>query len=113
MHEMAITQSVLNIVLEAAAGAGAKKVTVIRIKMGEYCDVVPGVMREYFTVAAAGTPAQGAVLDIERKPVTMLCRTCRWQGVVDKRRIRCPECEGTDLKLLTGREFYVESIEAE
>lgn len=113
MHEMAITQSVLDITLKAAKDAGAKKVTTIRIKMGEYCDVVPAVMRDYFAVAAVGTLAEGAVLDIERKPVTVLCRTCRWQGVVDKRNLRCPDCGGTDLKLLTGREFYVESIEAE
>lgn len=113
MHEMAITQSVLNIVLDAARQAGAEKVTAIRIKMGEYSDVVPVVLKEYFAVAARGTAAEGAVLELERLPVTMRCRACRWQGVVDKRRICCGECGGTDLTLLTGREFYVESIEAE
>lgn len=113
MHEMAITQSVLNIALEAAEQAGAKRITAIRIKMGEYSDVVPVVLRDYFAVAAQGTAAQGAVLELERLPVTMRCRSCHWQGRVDKRHIRCPDCGGTDLKLLTGREFYVESIEAE
>ena len=113
MHEMAITQSVLNIVLDAAKQAGAEKITAIRIKMGEYSDVVPVVMKEYFAVAAKGTAAEGAVLELERLPVTMRCRGCHWQGVVDKRRIRCGECGGTDLQLLTGREFYVESIEAQ
>ena len=113
MHEMAITQSVLNIALEAAANAGAKKITAIRIKMGEYSDVVPVVLRDYFAVAAQGTAAEGAVIELERLPVTMRCRTCLWQGRVDKRHIVSPDCGGTDLKLLTGREFYVESIEAE
>lgn len=113
MHEMAITQSVLNIALEAAGKAGATKITAIRIKMGEYCDVVPVVLRDYFAVAAMGTAAEGAVIELTRLSVTMRCRACHWQGRVDKRHIACPDCGGTDLQLLTGREFYVESIEAE
>lgn len=113
MHEMAITQSVLNIALEAGKKAGAGRITAVRIRMGEYSDVVPSVLREYFAVAARGTPAEGAVIEIQRLPVTMRCRDCAWRGRVDKLRICCPRCGGTDLALLTGREFYVESLEAE
>ena len=113
MHEMAITQSILNIALEAGKNAGASRITEIRIRMGEYSDVVPVILREYFAVAAAGTPAEGAELVLRRVPVTMECRNCGWSGQVDRMHIRCGGCGGYDLKLLTGREFYVESLEAE
>ena len=113
MHEMAVTQSVLNIALEEGKKAGAKRITAIKIRRGAYSDVVPAVLREYFAVAAAGTMAEGAELVLTRIPVTMLCRSCGWQGTVDKLHIQCAACGGTDLKLLTGREFYVESLEAE
>lgn len=113
MHEMAVTQSVLNIALEAGKNAGARRITAVRIKMGAYSDVVPAVLREYFAVAARGTMAEGADIQIQRLPVTMRCRACAWEGAVDKLHIRCARCGGTDLKLLTGREFYVESLEAE
>ena len=113
MHEMAITQSVLNIALDALEKAGASRVRTIRIRMGEYSDVVPQILREYFTIAAAGTKAEGAEIEITRIPVTMRCRGCGWCGRVDKLDIHCGACGGTDLSLVTGREFYVESLEAE
>lgn len=113
MHEMAIVQSVLDIALSAAEKAGAGRVTQINIKMGEYSDVVPAVLRDYFAVAARGTLAQGARIALTRIPVTMRCRSCGWQGPVDKLHICCGGCGGGDLALLTGREFYVESLEAD
>ena len=113
MHEMAIVQSMLNIALRAGEDAGAKRVKEIRVKMGEFSDVVPVVIREYFAVAAKGTICEGAEIKITRIPVTMRCRTCGWQGGVDKRHIVCGGCGGTSLSLISGREFYVESLEAE
>lgn len=113
MHEMSIVQSMLDIALKAGKDAGAKRVKEIRVMMGEYSDVVPVVMREYFAVAAQGTMCEGAEIKITRIPVTMRCRECGWQGGVDKRRIRCGGCGGMSLSLVSGREFYVESLEAE
>jgi hydrogenase nickel incorporation protein HypA/HybF len=113
MHEMAVTESVLNIALSEGKKAGAARITGIRICMGEYSDVVPAVLQEYFAVIAKGTMAQDAAIRFRRTPVTMRCRGCGWQGRVDKLHIRCAQCGGTDLALLSGREFYVESLEAE
>ena len=113
MHEMAITESVLKIALDAASGAGAGSVKVIRIVMGAYSDIVPQILQEYFEVASEGTAAEGAEITFRRTPVTMQCRTCGWQGEVDRLHLACASCGGTDLKMLTGREFYVESIDAD
>ena len=113
MHEMSIVQSMLSIALRAGEDAGAKRIKTIRVKMGEYSDVVPVVMREYFAVAAKGTLCEDAEIEITRIPVVMRCRECGWQGNVDKLHIRCGACGGTSLALISGREFYVESLEAE
>lgn len=113
MHEMSIVQSMLGIALRAGEDAGAKRIREIRVKMGEYSDVVPAIMREYFAVAAKGTICEGAEIRITRIPVTMRCRACGWLGGVDRLHIACGGCGGTSLTLITGREFYVESLEAE
>ena len=113
MHEMAITQSILNIAIREGQKAGAKRITALKIKMGEYSDIVPVILREYFAVAAKGTLAEGAVLQLERVPVTVRCLGCGWEGPIDRMHLQCPACGGIELKLLTGREFYVESLEAE
>lgn len=113
MHELAIVQGVLDISCKAAAQNGAARITAIHIRMGDYCGVVPRLLREYFAIAAAGTLAAGAALDLQRVPVTMGCRACGWQGQVSLHTVRCAACGGTDLKMLTGREFYVDNIEVE
>lgn len=113
MHEMAITQSVLDISLKAAEDAGATRIRKVRILMGEYSDVVPVVFREYFKIAAQGTAAEDAEIELKRVPVTVVCRQCGFSGHVDKRHIQCPECGSRDLRMTGGREFMVESLEAD
>lgn len=113
MHELAITQSMLDIAVREGQKAGAQRITALNIKIGEYSDVVPALIQEYFDVISRGTIAAGAQLRLTRIPVTMRCHACGWQGRIDKFQVRCGRCGGTDLKLLTGREFYVESLEAE
>lgn len=113
MHEMAITQSIYNIAMQAARDAGVSRVHSLKIRMGDYSEIVPALVQEYFEILAKGGIAEGAQLQFIHVPLTVRCRTCGWQGEIDKRRIACKVCGGTDLQLLTGREFYVESIEAD
>ena len=113
MHEMSITQSILDIALSVSKEHGGLKVEEIRIRMGEYSGVVPQLIQEYFDIISRDTLAEKAKLVINRVPVTVKCRACGFSGEIDKRKVICPVCGGVDLKLLTGREFYVESLEVE
>ncbi|MCI2047091.1 MAG: hydrogenase maturation nickel metallochaperone HypA [Faecalibacterium sp.] len=113
MHEMAITQSILDIVLSAGKDAGAQHVRAIRLKTGAYSDVVPSLVQECFDLLARGSIAEHAVLHFEALPLIVRCRGCGWQGEIEKRHIACKACGGQDLEMLSGREFYVDSIEAE
>lgn len=113
MHELAITQSILDIAQKAADEHGAKRVKSVRIMLGEYSGVVPQCIQYYFDVISRGTVAEGALLDIRRLPVVIRCQSCGRESTIDRRHIACPLCGSTDLKLLQGREFYIESLEAE
>lgn len=113
MHELAITQSILDISRKAAEEHGATRVKSVRIMLGEYSGVVPQCIQYYFDVISKGTVAEGALLDIRRLPVVIHCHGCGRDSTIDKRHIACPLCGNTDLKLLQGREFYIESLEAE
>lgn len=113
MHELAITQSILDIAQKAAREHGVKKVREVRIKLGEYSGVVPQCVQYYFDVISKGTVAEGAELKMEHLPILMRCHQCAWEGQIDKRHIICPACGSTQLKLLQGREFYVESLEVD
>lgn len=113
MHELAITQSILDIAQNVAREHHVRKVREVRVKLGEYSGVVPQCVQYYFDVLSKNTVAEGALLKMERLPILMRCKKCQWEGQIDKLHIQCPHCGALDLKLLQGREFYVESLEVD
>ena len=113
MHELTITEGILRAAVPAAEAQGARKILEIRLKIGELSGVFPEYIREYFTAASAGTIAEGAKLVVETIPVRIRCRTCLGESVISRKKICCPVCGGTDLALVSGREYFVDSLEVE
>ena len=113
MHELAITQSILDIAQKVAAEHGAKRVKSVKIMLGEYSGVVPQCIQDYFDVVSKDTVVEGAFLDIRRLPVVIRCNSCQKESSINRLHVACPVCGSTDLKLIQGREFYIESLEGE
>ncbi len=113
MHELPITQSICNLAVQEAERIGATKVCAIRIKMGEYTDYVPVIIQEYFNVVSEGTLAEGAVLEIETVPAVLWCHACGGENPMERFRMKCPVCGSRDVELITGKEFYIDSMEVE
>lgn len=65
VHELAITQSVVDSVCERAAG---RPVRSVRVRIGVLTAVVPESMRFCFGLVTEGTAAEGAQLDIDQPP---------------------------------------------
>ena len=113
MHELSITEGILKTVLPAAEQGGAKRILEIRLRIGEFADVIPECIQSYLDVIAAGTIAEGAKIVAETVPSTARCRSCGFLGHIDHRLAKCPDCGSTDFELLTGREFSVEELACE
>jgi hydrogenase nickel incorporation protein HypA/HybF len=113
MHELSATESLLRIVLDEAAKAGATKVTRISLKIGEWSTFVPDSIEFCFGIVSPGTAAEGAELDIEMIPVTYRCNGCGFEFAPQVETLGCPKCGGRSTVLLTGREFYIDSLEVD
>ncbi|MDO4732433.1 MAG: hydrogenase maturation nickel metallochaperone HypA [Bacillota bacterium] len=113
MHELALTESILRIAVEAAKENQAQKVLEIRIKIGAYSGVVPQYIQEYFNIVSRGSIAENAHLLIEMIPARVECGSCGAVTEVERFRSKCGACGSTDVKLLSGREYYVDSLEVE
>jgi len=61
MHEMAIVAGILDAVTEKCEG---RRVVKVVVEVGRLAAVLPDALRFCFEVAACGTDAEGAVLDI-------------------------------------------------
>jgi hydrogenase nickel incorporation protein HypA/HybF len=114
MHELAIVQSMLDIVLEHARQGKAQRVQSIGLKIGELRDLVDEYMQSYFDYLSKDTIAAGAILKIERLPVIFLCEACGNKFPVrlqEVERITCPHCGDEKVNLFSGREFYIDHLE--
>ena len=113
MHELGLTQSLIDLVEREAEKQGFRKTLEIRMKLGEYSGVVPGYILDLFPEASRGTAAEGAKLLFEQIPGRFLCAGCGYEGAVDRREAKCPQCGGTALRMTGGREFFVDSLKVE
>ena len=64
MHETHLIQPIIDGIAEHAKKEGAKKVTKVRIKIGELTGVKEDSFRETFKILAKGTILEGAKLEI-------------------------------------------------
>ena len=113
MHELAITQSMLDIVLQQAEKAGAKKVESINLVIGELTGFVEECVKFYFEFLAKDTIAEGANLEFTPVSPQARCRSCDNAFPLQEYDWSCPECGGSDIEITAGKELFVESIKVE
>lgn len=112
MHELSITQSILDIVLRHAQQAGATRILGINLVIGELTGFVDDSIQFYFDFLSRDTAAQGAQLNFERLAARVRCHACGAEyAPPDSRLWACPECEALGGEIIAGREFSVASIE--
>jgi hydrogenase nickel incorporation protein HypA/HybF len=107
VHEMAITQSVVDAVCEHAAG---RRVHSVKVEVGALCAVVPDSMQFCFGLATEGTIADGARLDLDVRPGSAQCRACGERFELHDLILLCP-CGSADVEVLAGRELRILSME--
>ena len=113
MHELAITQSMFDLVLEQARKAKARKVGKINLVIGEMTGVVSDCVQFYFDFISKGTLAEGAALCFLAVPPKARCQGCDKLFELKEFDWTCPYCGGNSLQIVAGKELFVESIEVE
>jgi hydrogenase nickel incorporation protein HypA/HybF len=113
MHEMAVTQNILAITLAHAERAGAKRVNVIHIKLGQLSSLVDDSIRFYWELIAQDTMAEKADLRFTRVPAQVVCLDCGSEFPLPKDSFLCPQCRSERFRVRAGDEMVVESIEVE
>jgi hydrogenase nickel incorporation protein HypA/HybF len=107
MHELSITQSLIDAVLDRT---GERTVTAVNLRVGPLSGVLPDAMRFCFDVASAGTPLAGARLMIDEPQGQARCRSCYDEFELADPILLCP-CGSADVEILSGRELMLVSVE--
>jgi hydrogenase nickel incorporation protein HypA/HybF len=113
MHELSVTQEVLNIAVEKAQKAKASKIIRIDLVIGEMSGVLDDSVQFYFDFLSKDSIASGASLAFKRVPMQVRCKHCGNIFLPGKQSWSCPQCQEWEVEVLAGREFYLESIEVE
>ncbi len=114
MHEMGITRSIVDTVLEHAEKAGAREVHAVHLTIGWARDIVEDLLTGAFDYMARGTIAEHADLVITRVPFTVRCNRCGLVYPIDVHKEEswpCPLCGTKDYRLNSGLEFSIDQIE--
>lgn len=110
MHELSVTQSILEIALRHAHRAGGQRITNLYLVIGQLSSVIDDSVQFYWDFISKDTLAEGAKLHFKRIPAELRCLECHTQFSLDEN-LTCPGCDGTQIRVVAGDEFYLESIE--
>ena len=110
MHEMSITQSVVEI---CEGHAGGRRVTEVVLEIGELSGVVPDSIEFCFEACTRGTLLQGARLTLEVVPAVGRCPDCARELPVASLFDPCAACGAFGLAIVTGEELRVKELELE
>jgi len=100
--------AVVKAVEAAADKSGATAVNAVGLRVGTQSGAVPEALEAAWPLAIAGTPLEGARLEMEVVQAAIWCPTCDAARPIDEfYALTCPECGTPCGNMVHGREFEV------
>jgi hydrogenase nickel incorporation protein HypA/HybF len=113
MHELAVSESILEIAIRHAQEQNAVRITDMYLVLGQWSSIVDDSIQFYWDIISEGTIAKGAVLHFRRVPVLLACLDCGHEYKPTSEMLICPQCGSVRVKVKTGEEFQLEAIDVE
>jgi hydrogenase nickel incorporation protein HypA/HybF len=107
MHELSLASAIVDTAVKHARGRNVK---VVNLTVGRMRQVVPESLDFYFSLASAGTLCSGARLEQTSLEATLQCTSCDLQWTLVEPLFRCPSCGGSQVEVVSGNEFEVDTI---
>jgi len=111
MHELPVTENILEISLRHAKEANASRINDIFIVIGQLSSIVDDSIQFYWDIISKDTIAENAKLHFNRIPIQLLCNDCNTTYSPQNDNLACVACKSKNVKIISGREFYLEAIE--
>ena len=113
MHELAVTENILNIAVRNAEKAQATHVTDIHLVIGALSSIVDDSVQFYWDMLSENTICAGSKLHFQRHPARIECQDCHTEYELQDELQTCPSCGSCRIHFIQGDEFFLESIEIE
>ena len=110
MHEVGVVMQVIQTVEEFAREHKVEQIDSLVLQIGELSSMIPRYIEAVYPAAADGTMLENTALKIEILPANAICQTCNKVFEVIKHNGVCPKCNGKNIELLGGKEFFIKEI---
>jgi hydrogenase nickel incorporation protein HypA/HybF len=110
MHEMALAESMLEIIESTARKHNATSVTAVRMEIGSLSHVDCDALRFCFDVVTRGSLAEGAELEIDAVAGEAWCMPCGTRVPLARCGDPCPHCGSHQLEVTRGDDMRVKDI---
>ncbi len=111
MHEMALCQGMLDLIEDQRRRETFEQVRRVIVEIGALGHVDPHALSFAFDVAAAGTVAANAELEIREIPGRGWCMDCGESVKIAQRGDGCPRCGNFMLIMEQGEEMRLKELE--
>ncbi len=111
MHELAITERIMQIALDHLPPGEKVCVSDVYLVLGELSSIVDDSVQFYWEIIGQNnTAVSTATLHFRRVPTQLACQNCHhtYHPAADW---VCPTCGSLSVRVTAGEEFYVEAIE--
>jgi hydrogenase nickel incorporation protein HypA/HybF len=111
MHELAICQALIEQVESVAREQHAYQVMEIGVDIGPLSGVEPQLLEQAFSIASAGTVANGASLHLNSIPIRVDCSSCGQVTEALPARLICGNCGNWQTRVVSGDELLLTTVE--
>jgi hydrogenase nickel incorporation protein HypA/HybF len=111
MHELSVTENILEIALNHAEKANADRISDIYLVIGQLSSIVDDSIQFYWEMLAKDTIAEKATLHFRRLPLKINCQICKHIYSPKGESLACTQCGSEQIIIIQGEEFYLEAID--
>jgi hydrogenase nickel incorporation protein HypA/HybF len=111
MHELSITENMLEIALDYATRAHAKRIINLYLIVGEMSSIVDDSVQFYWELITDNTIAENSKLNFKRIKAEFICNDCETKYFLIDQQLTCPSCNSSNISLIAGDEFMIEAID--
>ena len=111
MHELSVCLALVEQVERVAKARAGATVARVVIKLGPLSGIEPQLLRHSYPMAAAGTVAEHADLEIDSSEVLVHCTQCGSETSAAPNRLLCGDCGDFRTRVISGDEMILQSIE--
>ena len=114
MHEVGIAQSLIEQVEKKVAELNQPvKALKLSVLLGKLAGVSAEALRFGFEIAKQDSQIPFAQLEIEEVPLRLNCPACQLTFPSEQLKQSCPGCGKDSLKLISGKELQLKTVEYE